>query len=108
MHFALQQSEGWQERAILLLQMLLECLITEDWFLTVLGTRLCEWTLLKYFGFLCVSGEEDWCAHCVIDQYVTLAKTFGLTFDRGLLFPRLKHDGTIILGKRWKAHDKQI
>ena len=45
MHFALQQSEGWQERAILLLQMLLECLIIEDWFLTVLGTRLCEWTL---------------------------------------------------------------
>ena len=58
-----------------------------------------------YFGFVCVSGVENWCAHCVIDHYVTLAKTFGLTFDRGLLFPRLKHDGTIILEKRWKAHD---
>ena len=57
------------------------------------------------FGFLCVSGEEEWCAHCIIDQYVLMAKTFGLTFDRGLLFPRLKYDGTIILDKRWKAHD---
>ena len=57
------------------------------------------------FGFLCVSGVEDWCAHCIIDEWVNLAKRYGLSFDRGLLFPRLNHDGTIIMNKRWKAND---
>ena len=58
-----------------------------------------------YFGFLCVSGVEDWRAHCIIDEWVNLAKKYGLSFDRGLLFPRLNHDGTIIMNKRWKAND---
>ena len=57
------------------------------------------------FGFLCCAGKEPWCAHCIIDEWVKLAKTFGLTFDRYLLFPRLNNNGTIILSKRWKAKD---
>ena len=57
------------------------------------------------FGFLCVSGVEDCCAHCIIDEWVKLAKKYGLSFDRGLLFLRLNHDGTIIMNKRWKADD---
>ena len=26
------------------------------------------------FGFLCMSGIEPWCAHCIIDEWVSLAK----------------------------------
>ena len=57
------------------------------------------------FGFLCCKESEDWCAHCIIDEYVFLAKTYGITFDKGKLFPRINYDGSIILNKRWKAHD---
>ena len=57
------------------------------------------------FSFLCCAGKESWCAHCIINKWVKLAKTFGLTFDRYLLFPRLNNKGTIILSKRWKAKD---
>ena len=57
------------------------------------------------FGFICCRGTEDWCAHCIIDDYVILAKSFGIMFDKGKLFPRINYDGTIILNKRWKAHD---
>ena len=57
------------------------------------------------FGFLCVKGKEKWCAHCIIDEWVKLAKSFGIVFDRYLLFPRLNNNGTIILYKRWKAKD---
>ena len=47
------------------------------------------------FGFLCMLGIEDWCAHCIIDEWVSLAKSANISFDRGLLFPRLDYDGTI-------------
>ena len=58
------------------------------------------------FGFFCMRGKEKWCAHCVIDEWVNLAKSMlGLTFAGGLLFPRLDYDGTVKLGKMWKAKD---
>ena len=57
------------------------------------------------FGFLCMMGVEDWCAHCIIDEWVYLAKSANISFHRGLLFPRLDYDGTIKLNKRWRASD---
>ena len=58
------------------------------------------------FGFFCMQGKEPWCAHCVIDEWVNLAKLLlKLTFEGGLLFPRLDYDGTVKLGKKWKAKD---
>jgi len=57
------------------------------------------------FGFKCVKNAEVWCAHCIIDEWVSLAKSFGFTFDRGLLFPRLNTDGTINHEKRWTSKD---
>jgi len=47
------------------------------------------------FGFLCCKESEDWCAHCIIDDYVILAKTYGITFDKGKLFPRINYGGSI-------------
>ena len=55
------------------------------------------------FGFLCVKAVERWCAHCIIDEWVTLAKTFNISFEEGLLFPRLKSRGRVDCNKRWKA-----
>ena len=58
------------------------------------------------FGFFCMRGKEPWCAHCIIDEWVNLAKLLlKLTFEGGLLFPRLDYDGTVKLGKKWKAKD---
>jgi len=57
------------------------------------------------FGFICSKETESWCAHCIIDEYALLAKNYGITFEKGKLFPRINYDGTIILNKRWKAHD---
>ena len=55
------------------------------------------------FGFLCVKGKEKWCAHCIIDEWVILARTHGISFDKGLLFPRIQSDGSVNHGQRWKA-----
>ena len=57
------------------------------------------------FGFLCMLHIESWCAHCIIDKWVLLAKSMNISFDRGLLFPRLEYDGTIKHNKRWRAKD---
>ena len=57
------------------------------------------------FGFLCVKGKELWCAHCIIDEWVEEAKTFGISFDKGLLFPKLDAYGKIKPGLRWVAKD---
>ena len=58
------------------------------------------------FGFLCVKEVEPWCAHCIIDEWVALAKIMlQLSFQDGLLFPRLNYDGTVKHGKRWRAKD---
>jgi len=58
------------------------------------------------FGFLCVKEVEPWCAHCIIDEWVALAREMiHLTFQDGLLFPRLNYDGTVKHGKRWRAKD---
>ena len=58
------------------------------------------------FGFFCMKGKEPWCAHCVIDDWVILAKTMlNISFTGGLLFPRLDYDGTVKLGKKWRAKD---
>ena len=56
------------------------------------------------FGFLCVKDKKfGWCAHCIIDEYVVFARTFGISFNEGLLFPRLHSDGSVKPGKRWTA-----
>ena len=55
------------------------------------------------FGFLCVKGGDRWCAHCIIDEWVECAKTFGISFDVGLLVPRLKSQGRVDCNKRWNA-----
>ena len=57
------------------------------------------------FGFLCVKGVEKWCAHCIIDEWVLEAKTFGISFDEGLLFPKLDACGKIKQGLRWVSKD---
>ena len=57
------------------------------------------------FGFLCVKDTEKWCAHCIIDDWVWEAKSFGITFREGLLFPKLDAQGKIKLGLRWIAKD---
>ena len=51
------------------------------------------------FGFLCVKGVDKWSADCIIDEWVDCAKTFGVPFDVGLLFPRLKGMVRLILIK---------
>jgi hypothetical protein len=56
------------------------------------------------FGFLCVKDKKfGWCAHCIIDEYVAFARTFKISFNEGLLFPRLHSDGSVKPGKRWTA-----
>jgi len=57
------------------------------------------------FGFLCMYGREPWCAHCVIDDWVTEAQSFGIAFDKGLLFPKLSPKGTINHESRWVSKD---
>ena len=46
---------------------------------------------------------DKWCAHCIIDEWVICAKSFGIPFDVGLPFPRLKSKGRVDCNKRWKA-----
>ena len=55
------------------------------------------------FGFLCCKKKGRWCAHCIIDEWVLYAMTFGIPFNEGLLFPRLKSKGREDCKKRWKA-----
>ena len=57
------------------------------------------------FGIICVSKKEPWCAHCIIDEWVKEAKSFGMRFDKGLLFPKINPDGTAHMRSRWKAKD---
>ena len=57
------------------------------------------------FGFVCVKATEPWCAHCIIDMYVTIAKKFGFTFKTGLLFPKIGIDGSIKTNKRWRSKE---
>ena len=53
-----------------------------------------------------MNGKQKWCAHCIIDQWVNLAKLMLIIlFTGGLLFPKLDYDGTVKLGKKWKAND---
>ena len=59
------------------------------------------------FGFMCVKATEPWCAHCIIDLWVNIAKEYGLSFKTGLLFPRIHTDGTIKMGKRWRSKELQ-
>ena len=59
------------------------------------------------FGFICVQDTEPWCAHCIIDLYVKIAKQFGLTFTTGLLFPKINTDGSIKVDKRWRSKELQ-
>jgi len=50
-----------------------------------------------YFGIVCVRNKEPWCAHdhCLIDDWVDKAKTFGMSFHKGLLFPKINTDGYV-------------
>ena len=53
-----------------------------------------------------MKNKENWCAHCIIDEWVNLAKSrLKLTFTEWLLFPRLDYDGTVKLGKQGKANE---
>ena len=52
------------------------------------------------FGFLCVKTSEKWCAHCIIDEWVLEAQSFGITLEEGLLFPKLDAYGKLKLGLR--------
>jgi len=36
--------------------------------------------------------KDIWCAHCIIDDYVSEAKTFVIDFKKGLLFPKVNND----------------
>ena len=56
------------------------------------------------FGLLCVKRVEQWCAHCIIDERVSYAKTWRISFESGLLFPRLGSQGRVDSNKqRWKS-----
>ena len=54
-----------------------------------------------------MQDTEPWCAHCIIDFYVKIAKQFGLTFTTGLLFPKINIDGSIKADKRWRSKELQ-
>ena len=57
------------------------------------------------FGFLCMQGREPWCAHCAIDDWVTEAQSFNISFDKGLLFPKLTPKASINHESRWVSKD---
>ena len=57
------------------------------------------------FGFVCVKAQEPWCAHCIIDLWVNLAKQSGMSFKTGLLFPRIDNNGAIKMDKRWRSKE---
>ena len=57
------------------------------------------------FGIVCVRNKDIWCAHCIIDEWAREAKTFGMSFDRGLLFPKINPDGSANMNTRWKSKD---
>ena len=46
------------------------------------------------FGITCVMKKDTWCAHCIIDDYVSEAKTFVIDFKKGLLFPKVNNDNS--------------
>ena len=55
------------------------------------------------FGILCVKNKEPWCAHCLIDDCMDKAKTFVMSFHKGLLFPKINTDGSVKMKSRWTA-----
>ena len=56
------------------------------------------------FGLLCVKRVEKRCAHCIIDEWVHYAKTWRISFESGLLFPRLGSQERVDSNKqRWKS-----
>ena len=57
------------------------------------------------FGIICVKNKEPWCAHCLIDEWVQEAKTFGMSFHKGLLFPKISADGSVKMKSRWNSKD---
>ena len=57
------------------------------------------------FGIVCVRNKDIWCAHCILDEWAREAKTFGMSFDRGLLFPKINPDGSANMNTRWKSKD---
>lgn len=70
----------------------------------------CTWdktlTLGKHtFGLVCVILSEPWCPHCLIDEWVIEAKGVGISFETGLLFPKLTKQGTVNLVKRWTSKE---
>ena len=58
-----------------------------------------------FFGIVCVKSKDSWCAHCLIDDWVDEAKTFGMSFHKGLLFPKINTDGSVKMKSRWTAKD---
>ena len=57
------------------------------------------------FGIFGVKNKEPWCAHCLIDIWVDKAKTFVMSFHKGLLFPKINTDGYVKMKSRWTAKD---
>ena len=56
------------------------------------------------FGLLCVKRVEKRCAHCIIDEWVHYAKTWRISFESGLLFPRLGSQEKVDSNKQiWKS-----
>ena len=41
----------------------------------------------------------------MIDDWVEEAKSFGMDFSKGLLFPKINNDGTANMATRWKSKD---
>jgi hypothetical protein len=54
------------------------------------------------FGLKCVKNVKPWCAHCLIDIWASAAKKANIKVQEGLLFPKIKVDGTVSSG-RWSA-----
>jgi hypothetical protein len=54
------------------------------------------------FGLKCVKNSKSWCAHCLIDVWACAAKKANIDVNQGLLFPKLRTDGSIST-KRWNA-----
>jgi len=52
-----------------------------------------------------MQGREPWCAHCAIDDWVTEAQSFNISFDKGLLFPKLTPKASINHESRWVSKD---
>ena len=91
MHFVMLLSRDWLGQGMWLLPTLLESQLMMDWYLIAHGIKHSEWVCIVL-------------ASCVLKQWINgVPKTFGIPFNEGLLFPRMKSRGRVDCNKRWKA-----